>query len=81
MRKAFFFLTCLLFSLSMVQAQKGAVSGTIYDSEGEILYGANIIAEGTAVGAQTDYIDGKYTFQIEPGTYRLTDCCFCRQYT
>ena len=71
MRKAFFFLTCLLFTLSFVQAQKGAVSGTIYDSEGEILYGANIIAEGTAVGAQTDYIDGKYTFQIEPGTYTL----------
>ena len=70
MLRAFVLYVCL-FAFIGLQAQKGAVSGTIYDTEGEILYGANVVVEGTTVGAQSDYIDGKYTFQIEPGTYTL----------
>lgn len=70
MRNAFLFI-CGLFLTLGVQAQKGAISGSIIDSDGEILYGANIIVEGTAIGAQTDYIDGRYNFQIEAGVYNL----------
>jgi hypothetical protein len=70
MRNAFILILSLFLALS-VQAQKGAITGTVYDSEGEILYGANILAEGTAIGSQSDYIDGKFSFQIQPGTYTL----------
>ncbi|PSR13318.1 MAG: hypothetical protein DA408_03925 [Bacteroidetes bacterium] len=70
MKKVFFFLIGL-FLLVNLQAQKGAITGTIYDATGEVLYGANVVVEGTGTGAQTDYIDGKYTFQIEPGVYNL----------
>jgi len=70
MRNAFILILSLFFALS-VQAQKGAITGTVYDSEGEILYGANILAEGTSFGGQSDYIDGKFSFQIQPGTYTL----------
>lgn len=52
-------------------AQKGAVSGIILDKDGEILYGANVIIEGTGIGGQADYIDGKYQFKADPGVYTL----------
>jgi len=52
-------------------AQEAAISGTIYDeNSGETLIGANIVVEGTTTGTSTDF-DGKYQFQVEPGTYTL----------
>ena len=48
----------------------GKITGQISDnSTGEPLIGANIILEGTAIGAATD-ADGNYTIlRIPPGTY------------
>ncbi|MFT6484533.1 MAG: hypothetical protein ACJAWN_001247, partial [Neolewinella sp.] len=52
-------------------AQTGAVSGTIYDEDGFPMVGANIVIEGTTIGAQTDYIEGRYQFKADAGTYTL----------
>ena len=47
------------------------ISGTISDeSTAETLIGANVFIEGTDSGTASDY-DGKYTLNVEPGTYNL----------
>jgi outer membrane receptor for ferrienterochelin and colicin len=65
----FFFLTCTLCpELSFAQT-KGKISGTVVDaSTGETLVGVNVFIEGTLIGKSTD-LDGKYTIEVEPGTY------------
>lgn len=65
------FFTVSLFAATAVHAQQGAVSGTIIDKDGEVLYGANVVIEGTGIGGQADYIDGKYQFKADPGVYTL----------
>ncbi|MEO0627178.1 MAG: TonB-dependent receptor, partial [Bacteroidota bacterium] len=65
-----FLVASLLLGCSLVHAQQGAVSGTILDTDGFPLIGANIVIEGTGTGASTDF-DGKYSFRTEPGTYTL----------
>ena len=69
MRNAFCFLLFFAF-VAGLQAQ-GALSGTIIDeSLGEPLIGANVQVDGTGIGTSTDY-DGKYQFQLAPGTYTI----------
>jgi hypothetical protein len=58
MRNAFILIASLFLTLG-AHAQKGAVVGSILDSDGELLFGANVIVEGSTLGAQSDYIDGK----------------------
>ena len=65
-----FLIASFFFTLG-AHAQKGALTGSIIDSDGELLFGANVIVEGSTRGAQSDYIDGKYILQIEEGTYNL----------
>lgn len=57
--------------MTCITAQKGAISGTVYDEDGFPMLGANVVIQGTTNGAQTDFIEGKYQFQVEPGTYNL----------
>jgi len=57
------FFICLL-SASFLTAQN--VSGTLRDSDGELLIGANIIVQGTDKAAKSD-IDGHYTIQSSKG--------------
>lgn len=64
-------LVVLVLSATVAFAQKGAISGTVYDEDGFPMLGANVVIEGTTTGAQTDFIEGKYQFQVEPGTYNL----------
>ncbi len=50
-------------------AQSGILSGTVYDAfSGETIPFANIQKEGTLTGTYTDE-DGKYTIQLDPGTF------------
>ena len=52
-------------------AQSGVITGTVNDGEyNDILPFANVIVKGTIVGALTDF-EGKYTIELEPGTYTL----------
>ncbi len=55
----------------ITQAQTGKISGRVYDRiNNEPLPFANVIIEGTTIGATTD-IDGKYELNIEPGLYNV----------
>jgi len=61
----------LVVSVSAV-AQTGTISGTVSDAvSGETVVGANVVIQGTTVGAATD-IDGRFTIaNVKPGTYNL----------
>lgn len=54
-------------------AQNGTINGIVTDAKtGEAVVGANVIIQGTSVGAATD-IDGKYTISnLKPGSYSLS---------
>lgn len=65
------FFAIIILMVATAHAQQGAVSGTIIDKDGEVLYGANVVIEGTGIGGQADYIDGKYQFKTDPGVYTL----------
>lgn len=67
------FLFILFFGLfcSMANAQKGKVSGTIYDLEvNDVLPFANIAVKGTHTGTTSDF-EGDYSLELETGTYTL----------
>ncbi|MCH7528553.1 MAG: TonB-dependent receptor, partial [Candidatus Marinimicrobia bacterium] len=57
----------------MVQAQTGIVSGTVTDSEsGDVLAGANVVIEGTTLGAAAD-ADGNYSISnVAAGTVTVS---------
>lgn len=47
--------------------QQSAIKGTVVDSQGEPIIGANVVAEGAAIGTITD-IDGAFRLNVKPGT-------------
>ena len=66
------FTTLLLLVMSgLAYGQQGAVSGTVLDEDGFPMLGANVLIQGTTIGAQTDFIEGKYQFKADPGTYTI----------
>ncbi len=71
LNRMFTLVALFLLVTATAMAQKGAVSGTVYDEDGFPMLGANVVIEGTTNGAQTDFIEGKYQFQADPGTYNL----------
>ncbi len=46
--------------------QTGKITGTVVDSTGETVIGANVIIKGTTVGTITDF-DGNFTIDARPG--------------
>jgi len=69
MKKLSLFLFLMVFGVATALAQR-TVSGTIVDSSGEPLIGANVIAKGTTVGTVTDF-DGNYTLEVPAGISEL----------
>ncbi|MFA8342473.1 MAG: TonB-dependent receptor [Rhodothermaceae bacterium] len=65
-------LLLLIFSALMFAQKKGTIIGKVTDaSNGETLYGANILIAGTAIGDATD-LEGKYRIRnVVPGTYKV----------
>ncbi len=62
-----------LFLPMIVQAQTGMVAGTVTDSKtGEALAGANVIIEGTTLGAAADMNGSFLITDIPPGSYTVT---------
>jgi hypothetical protein len=61
----------VLFSASLALAQTGKIAGKVTDSRtNEPVVGANVVVEGTTMGAATDF-EGFFTIlNIPPGTYR-----------
>ncbi len=72
------FLLCftVVFSIGFVQAsnfgETGKIAGRVVDAQtGDPLPGANIIIEGTTIGASSD-LNGYYTIlKVRPGTYTI----------
>jgi outer membrane receptor for ferrienterochelin and colicin len=67
-------LSILVFSIlsSVAVAQTGSITGAIKDAAtGEAIIGANVVIQGTTVGAATD-VEGNFTIpKVKPGTYTL----------
>ena len=62
----------LVMSLTWAQQTTGKISGQVTDNAGAGLAGANVIVDGTSMGAATDN-DGKYTIlNVSAGKYSLT---------
>lgn len=57
------FLGIFLCLTQLVLAQ-GTLKGTVQDEEGNPLFGAAVVIQGTTVGTQTDF-DGKFEFQAD----------------
>jgi len=59
--------------MSFTWAQtSGKISGTVSSSDGQTLVGANVIVDGTTMGAATD-ADGQYNIlNVSAGTYSVT---------
>ncbi|MDZ7260547.1 MAG: TonB-dependent receptor [candidate division KSB1 bacterium] len=69
------FLVLLIFVLvvpTLLQAQVGKIRGTVKDAEtGDPLPGANVVLEGTSIGAASD-LNGVYIIlNVPPGKYNL----------
>lgn len=52
----------LFLSFGWMQAQRN-LSGTVTDTDGQALIGANILIKGTSIGTVTDF-DGNYTLEV-----------------
>ena len=65
----FMLVTLLAFGVAL--AGNGKISGVVQGADGQAVPGANVIIEGTTLGA-TASPDGKYfILNVPPGTYRL----------
>lgn len=62
----------LTFAIAVPAAlgQSGEIRGTVADTEGEIIPGANVIVEGSTQGATTN-AEGEYQLSLDPGTYAI----------
>ena len=71
-RKAALITTTMLFMLTGVMAQTGSISGSVIDGSGAALAGANVMVEGTDLGAATD-VGGNYSISgVSTGTHTVT---------
>lgn len=64
-------LLTLLICVGFAKAQEGTLAGTIMDGEFvEPMAFANVLIKGTTTGTTSDF-DGKYTIDLDPGTYTI----------
>ena len=72
MKTFIFFFIPLLFVLHLFAGTTGKINGVVKDADtGEPLPGANVLIDGTTMGASTD-LDGFYTIlNVPPGRYTL----------
>ena len=61
----------LLGFVSLAQAQKGTIRGTVYDAAtGEAFPYVTVVIKGSQNGTVTDF-DGKFSIKADPGTYSV----------
>lgn len=65
MRQTILTLLCLCMCTIMLQAQN-TISGTLTDTDGTALIGANVVVQNTTIGTISD-INGNYSLQASPG--------------
>ncbi|NUM72195.1 MAG: carboxypeptidase-like regulatory domain-containing protein, partial [Ignavibacteriaceae bacterium] len=69
-------LPLLIFTVSNnlnAQGQRGKIAGTVVDAvTGDVLIGANVIVQGTTLGAASDF-DGRFVIlNVPPGVYTVS---------
>ncbi|WP_372757006.1 TonB-dependent receptor domain-containing protein [Mariniflexile sp.] len=70
LNKGILLIVCL-FSLQLMQAQTGKITGKIIDSEfNDVLAFANVLVKGTTKGTTSDF-DGNYSLELAPGTHTI----------
>lgn len=70
-RSILFFIILVNMNFSLLAQVSGKLTGIVKDVNGEPLVGANVIVEGTTLGAATDF-EGRYTIlNIRAGTYTV----------
>ena len=58
----------ILMGITSLHAQNKTISGTVSDTQGEVVIGASVMAAGNSLlGTVTD-IDGKFTISVPVGT-------------
>ncbi len=67
---------CLLLLLASATSQmafsgNGKIAGVVKDAAGAATPGANVVVEGTALGAATDPSGAYFILNVPPGTYRV----------
>ncbi len=74
MSKLFKYIMILTVFLPLITfAQTGKIVGKVVDLEtGEVLIGANVVVEGTQLGAATDLNGEYFILNVPPGTYTVT---------
>ncbi len=61
----------MFLSASLAVAGNGKISGAVKGPDGSAVAGANVVLEGTTMGASAD-VNGKYiVLNVPPGTYRV----------
>ena len=70
---ATFLMPMFLFGQEVVTEEKVSisVSGTVADEKGSPLAGANVVVEGTEIGAASSE-DGTYSVEVDTGSYTIT---------
>ena len=53
-------------SVAAIVQQNGKITGTVVDTKGEPVIGANVVEKGTTIGTITD-MDGRFTLEVKPG--------------
>lgn len=73
-KKLFVWFACLILAApALFAATTGKISGTVTDAQtGEVLPGANILLEGTKLGAAADFDGYYYILNVPPGDYSVT---------
>jgi len=71
LRLKFFLLLGLLTGVSVHAQTTGKIAGRVTDSRSEALIGANILIDGTLMGAATDLNGDYFIINVPPGTYKL----------
>jgi len=71
-RKSSLLLLFLLITTTAWAQTTGKITGRVTDAaKGEPLYGANIILEGTNLGAVSDFNGDFYIINVTPGKYTM----------
>ncbi|HMK39078.1 MAG TPA: carboxypeptidase-like regulatory domain-containing protein, partial [Bacteroidota bacterium] len=76
MRQRWYMLLVLFLAMILLVSQgalagNGKISGTVKSASGEPAVGANIVVEGTGLGASADVSGRYFILNVPPGTYRV----------
>jgi hypothetical protein len=66
-----FLLLVAVLAATPALAANGKISGTVKSADGEPVVGANVVIEGTTLGAAADAAGKYFILDVPPGTYRV----------